>query len=184
MTEAEQPCPFCGSTDLQTGSWCIDESEAYELVKPGDLGEVPSIECNRCMGSAPAENWNKRHQPELSRTEGEMITINGEGLQPHLEAAMGEIVSNLPKQRAAEAHSQATLTVSKNPTDWRWPKGDKNIPAPGQRVLAFFPGIAEPIIATPVHADGSHLINGESIYSKVICWHPIPAAPEFGEARQ
>ena len=66
MTPAEQrlkQCPFCGSTDLITGSWCIDDDEAHELVKAGDLGEVPSIECNRCLGSAPAEIWNKLPDP-------------------------------------------------------------------------------------------------------------------------
>lgn len=57
------PCPFCGSTDLVTGSWCIDDDEAHELVSPGDAGEVPSVECNRCLGSAPAENWNRRPDP-------------------------------------------------------------------------------------------------------------------------
>ena len=54
------PCPFCGGTELITGSWCIDDDEAHELVKAGDLDEVPSIECNRCLGSAPAEIWNRR----------------------------------------------------------------------------------------------------------------------------
>lgn len=65
MTEAEQrlPCPFCGGTDLITGSWCIDDDEAHELVKPGDLGEIPSIECNRCLGSAPREIWDRRASP-------------------------------------------------------------------------------------------------------------------------
>jgi hypothetical protein len=66
MTPAEQrlkQCPFCGSTDLITGSWCIDDDEAHELVKAGDLGEVPIIECNRCLGSAPAEIWNNRPDP-------------------------------------------------------------------------------------------------------------------------
>ena len=66
MTPAEQrlkPCLFCGGTELITGSWCIDDDEAHELVKAGDLGEVPSIECNRCLGSAPAEIWNRRPDP-------------------------------------------------------------------------------------------------------------------------
>ena len=63
MTEQRQPCPFCGSTDLITGSWCIDDDEAHELVKPGDLGEIPSIECNRCLGSAPSEIWDRRASP-------------------------------------------------------------------------------------------------------------------------
>jgi hypothetical protein len=62
MTDTNQPCPFCGSTDLVIGSWFIDD-RAHELVKPGEFGEVLSIECNRCLGSAPAENWNRRATP-------------------------------------------------------------------------------------------------------------------------
>jgi len=48
--EAEQDlcCPFCGSNDLTTGLWSLDE------------GEVDSIECKQCYAAAPKSVWNDR----------------------------------------------------------------------------------------------------------------------------
>jgi ribosomal protein L37AE/L43A len=53
MTEAEQqtglPCPFCGSDELLSGSWYIDD------------GEVDAWECSKCFAGAPKSAWNTRH---------------------------------------------------------------------------------------------------------------------------
>jgi hypothetical protein len=102
------PCPFCGSTDLVTGSWCVDDDEAHELVNPGDLGEVPSIECNRCLGSAPAENWNRR--PDPWRYPPDMPEPDQKILFTYMHPEVGE--------------SQAITAVYSNVDDWhplvRW----------------------------------------------------------------
>lgn len=42
------PCPFCGSTHLSQNEWSADD------------GEFPAIECDDCLGSAPAAVWNAR----------------------------------------------------------------------------------------------------------------------------
>ena len=42
------PCPFCGSTNLLTGSWYLDDEE------------VDSIECVDCAAGAPASSWTRR----------------------------------------------------------------------------------------------------------------------------
>lgn len=51
-------------------------------------------------------------------------------------------------------------------------------PAPGQRVLLYYQDasgeIRGPIISTPIHADGSHLCNGRSIYAPIVRWMPLP----------
>lgn len=71
------------------------------------------------------------------------------------------------------------IAVTLESTDpWNYPDGDKNMPAPGQRVYALFSGTANPVIATPIHADGSHLIDDQSIYSEVLCWAPLTELPE------
>jgi hypothetical protein len=38
-------CPFCGSTQLTVVDWC-DET-----------GDYPAIECQLCLGAAPARVW-------------------------------------------------------------------------------------------------------------------------------
>jgi len=49
-TEEYLPCPFCGSSDLAAGAWCLDDED----------DEVPAIECNNCYGAAPVRVWNER----------------------------------------------------------------------------------------------------------------------------
>ena len=43
--ENAPPCPFCGGTDLLVGLWSVDE------------GEIDSLECKNCHGSAPTDVW-------------------------------------------------------------------------------------------------------------------------------
>ena len=43
------PCPFCGSSDLSEGMWCLD-----------DTGEVDAVECADCYAGAPIACWQKR----------------------------------------------------------------------------------------------------------------------------
>ncbi len=67
--------------------------------------------------------------------------------------------------------------------DWYYPKNADDVekmPSPGQRVLMYYQGDngpTGPTLATPIHADGSHLIDGESIYAPIICWHALPDGP-------
>lgn len=51
LIENALPCPFCGGTEFSMGLWCLDE------------GEVDSIECKSCYGSAPVSTWNSRPSP-------------------------------------------------------------------------------------------------------------------------
>jgi len=44
----EKCCPFCGSYDLVSGSWYIDDEE------------VDSWECEKCKAGAPQRVWNQR----------------------------------------------------------------------------------------------------------------------------
>ena len=65
-------------------------------------------------------------------------------------------------------------------SEWVWPNEGRDMPAPGQRVLMYYQGDngpTGPTLATPIHADGSHLIDGESIYAPIICWHALPDGP-------
>lgn len=65
-------------------------------------------------------------------------------------------------------------------SEWVWPNEGRDMPAPGQRVLMYYQGDngpAGPVLCTPIHTDGSHLIEGKSIYAPIICWHPVPAGP-------
>lgn len=43
-------CPFCGGSNLLSGSWYIDDSE------------VVAVECGTCYAGAPADVWGKRHE--------------------------------------------------------------------------------------------------------------------------
>jgi len=45
------PCPFCGGENLSADVWC------------DDTGEYDAIECNTCLGAAPAHQWNNRRTP-------------------------------------------------------------------------------------------------------------------------
>lgn len=43
------PCPFCGGTHLRVVDWYDDAR-----------GELDAIECDDCLGAAPATIWNSR----------------------------------------------------------------------------------------------------------------------------
>lgn len=43
------PCPFCGSAHLSVVDW-------YDDVR----GQLDAIECDACLGAAPAAIWNQR----------------------------------------------------------------------------------------------------------------------------
>ena len=57
-----RPCPFSGSSDLSMNVWNLDE------------GEADAIECNECLGSAPARRWNSR----IEDTFEEVVTASAE----------------------------------------------------------------------------------------------------------
>jgi hypothetical protein len=64
---------------------------------------------------------------------------------------------------------QDHFTTARAAASIRYP--DKHgMPAPGQRVYAKFEYPDRPVLATPIHADGSHLIDGQSIYLPVQWW--------------
>jgi len=50
MNDDDKPCPFCGSTDLDTNTWWTDE----------DGNEVDGVQCLKCHAGAPASVWNER----------------------------------------------------------------------------------------------------------------------------
>lgn len=62
-----------------------------------------------------------------------------------------------------------------------WINASEAMPAPGEKVLRYYEGALGqpigPVLSTPIHADGTHLINGESIYCKTLWWMPIPTLP-------
>lgn len=49
ILDAALPCPFCGSTDLQYGEWCLQDCDV-----------TPAIECATCYAGAPFEAWQRR----------------------------------------------------------------------------------------------------------------------------
>lgn len=62
-----------------------------------------------------------------------------------------------------------------------WISGDEATPAPGQTVLKIYlqedGKPSPPIVATPIHTDGSHIYNGKYIYRPTLWWMPIPPIP-------
>ena len=42
------PCPFCGWRELRLVDWASDD------------GEYQAVECKKCLGTAPATQWNNR----------------------------------------------------------------------------------------------------------------------------
>lgn len=48
ILDAAKPCPFCGSTKLTVGWWCVEDDD------------VESIECDDCYGGAPFASWQNR----------------------------------------------------------------------------------------------------------------------------
>lgn len=63
------PCPHCGSSNLATSLWCLDE------------GEVDAIECSDCFAGAPLTVWDMRGdkpwQDRLKDMPGEVAEIVG-----------------------------------------------------------------------------------------------------------
>lgn len=43
-----KPCPYCGGSDLILVPWSDEH------------GDYDAIECNYCLGAAPANQWNTR----------------------------------------------------------------------------------------------------------------------------
>ena len=64
-------------------------------------------------------------------------------------------------------------------SEWVSLDDPRNMPAPGQRVLAYYRspiGIVGPVVCTP--ADGGHFILIQyDGYCPIICWHAIPDEP-------
>jgi hypothetical protein len=61
-------------------------------------------------------------------------------------------------------------------SNWQYPPA---LPLPGQRVLArcidHDGTVTQATSMTPIHADGSHLMRGKSIYLPLHSWTPIEA---------
>ena len=47
-TAIRMPCPFCGSLELSTNLWSLED------------GEVDAIECDICYAGAPVKSWIDR----------------------------------------------------------------------------------------------------------------------------
>ena len=60
------PCPFCGSTDLTSNLWALEESE------------VGAIECNNCYAGAPFTTWNTRADQEAESWQQQLQDNNNE----------------------------------------------------------------------------------------------------------
>ncbi len=59
------PCPFCGSKNLTSNEWCVDD----DRFGADEFGEIAAVECADCLGSAPLVSWNRRAQPGAARGE-------------------------------------------------------------------------------------------------------------------
>lgn len=63
-----------------------------------------------------------------------------------------------------------------------WIEPSEKMPEPGQRVVAYYRdddgSVVGPIIGTPIHTNGSHILGGESIYKPTVAWMPIPDLPK------
>lgn len=83
-----------------------------------------------------------------------------------------------------EAYGACGLTEAdhfKEYRGWHYPKDNddlENMPAPGEIVVLFYEGEdgnpVGPVICTPIHAEGLHIVNGRNIYRRCIRWHEIP----------
>jgi len=90
----------------------------------------------------------------------------------HLSAGDEEAIE------CADCSGSAPLAVWNSRPPWTsWIDGSIP-PSPGQRTLHYYRGEngepAGPVIGTPVHANGSHTIDGHSIYSPLVRWMPLP----------
>lgn len=65
--------------------------------------------------------------------------------------------------------------------DGTWISGDAAMPAAGEQVLRIYEGPdgkpSNPIVSTPIHEDGSHILDGAYIYRRTLWWMPIPPLP-------
>ena len=90
--------------------------------------------------------------------------------------------SNAINVMQARQMSHGINVMKQLPLFNEWISGCDRMPKPGQLVLKYFYGddnetLIGPIISTPIHADGSHIYNGKSIYKDTIWWMPIPENP-------
>ena len=60
MNNETLPCPFCGSTNLTSNEWSVDEDHASKFGAD-EFSEIWAMECMDCLGSAPLVSWNRRH---------------------------------------------------------------------------------------------------------------------------
>jgi hypothetical protein len=149
------PCPSCGSNRLDSNFWIIDHEE------------VDALECADCKAGAPLEVWNRERDPfGFARLPK---------LTPEESAAMNKEL-HLIAQDHLEICKRLWLTPG-----WHYPKNNDdlaNMPAPGEIVVLFYEGEdgqpVGPVICTPVHAEGLHIVNGKNIYRRCIRWHEIP----------
>lgn len=60
--QATKPCPFCGSSNITSNEWIVDDDHAGKF-DADKFNEVPALECMDCLGAAPVVSWNQRPDP-------------------------------------------------------------------------------------------------------------------------
>jgi len=56
------PCPCCGSTNITSNEWTVDEDHARQF-DADEHSEIWAFECSDCLAGAPAQSWQNRRDP-------------------------------------------------------------------------------------------------------------------------
>lgn len=56
------PCPFCGSTNVITSEWFVDEELATRFRSESHEA-IAVMECTECLAAAPVQSWQNRPDP-------------------------------------------------------------------------------------------------------------------------
>ncbi len=59
-----------------------------------------------------------------------------------------------------------------------WIDAKHAMPNPGERVVLYYRHddgrLGGPVIGTPIHANGSHILDGKNIYKPTVYWLRLP----------
>ena len=76
---------------------------------------------------------------------------------------------------------QAPSVAHQIPIFRGWMHATTTMPAAGQMVVNVYQKhdgtLSQPIISTPIHADGSHILAGKNIYRPIVWWMALPPIP-------